>query len=103
MADYQLLWLFHEATPTAQTIDQLRQLGIPDQQMTVLSSMPYSAQMLGRPRPRGQVGIFALGGAVAGLGLGLFLTAGTFLLYPLEVGGQPIVPIPPSLIIIFET
>jgi mono/diheme cytochrome c family protein len=103
MAEYQLLGLFHEATPTAQTIDQLRELGVSDRNITVMSSMPYRPQMLGRPRPQGRVGLFALTGAALGFGLGVFLTAGTFLLYPLDVGGQPVVPIPPSLIILFET
>lgn len=102
MAQYQLLGLLHEATPTADTIDQLRQLGVPDEKITVMSGMPYRAEMLGRHRARGPVGRIALYGAGLGLLFGLFLTAGIFLLYPLVQGGQPIVPIPPSLIVLFE-
>lgn len=103
MADVQLLGLLHEATPAADTIDQLRQLGVPDEKITVMSGMPYRAEMLGRRRARGRVGRIALVGAGLGLLAGLFLSAGIFLLYPLVQGGQPIVPIPPSLIILFET
>lgn len=103
MAEIQLLGLLHEATPTANTIDQLRQLGVPDENITVMSGIPYRAGMLGRPRPRRRVGLIALIGAGLGLLTGLFLTVGIFLLYPLAQGGQPIVPIPPSLIILFET
>lgn len=102
MAAIQLLGLFHEATPTAETIDQLRRLGVSDEKITVMSSIPYHPEILGRPRVRGQVGFFALLGAVFGILVGLFLTAGIFLLYPLSQGGQPTVPIPPSLIILFE-
>jgi mono/diheme cytochrome c family protein len=102
MAEVQLLGLFHEATPTADTIDQLRKLGVSDEKITVMSGIPYRAEILGRPRPRRGVGLITLVGSVLGLLTGLFLTAGLFLLYPLVQGGQPIVPIPPSLIILFE-
>jgi len=102
MAAVQLLGLFHEATPTADTIDQLRKLGVPDDKITVMSSMPYQAEMLGRPRPRARLGLVALLGAGLGAVTAVFLTAGIFLLYPLSQGGQPLIPIPPSIIILFE-
>ncbi|MEJ2263194.1 MAG: cytochrome c [Anaerolineales bacterium] len=103
MAEVLLLGLLHEATPSAETIDQLRQLGVPDEKITVMSGMPYRAEMLGRPRSRGKLMRYSLGGALGGLTLGVFLTAVIFLLYPLVQGGQPIIPIPPSLIVLFET
>jgi len=102
MAEVRLLGLFHEATPTAKTIDDLRQLGLTDDKITVMSGMPYRSEMLGRPRPARGVGFIALAGGGLGLLAGLFLTVGIFLLYPLEQGGQPIVPIPPTLIVLFE-
>lgn len=102
MAAIQLLGLFHEATPTADTIDQLRELGVPDDKITVLSSMPYRAGMLGRPPPRARLGLVALMGAGLGAATAVFLTAGIFVLYPLSQGGQPLIPIPPSIIILFE-
>jgi hypothetical protein len=102
MGNALLLGLFHEATPTADTIDQVRALGISDDSITVMSGMPYRPEILGRPRYRGRVGRLALLGALLGLLLGLFLTVGIWLLYPLVQGGQPIIPIPPTLIILFE-
>jgi mono/diheme cytochrome c family protein len=102
MAKTLVLGLFHEASPTADTLDQLRGLGIADDEITVLSSIPYRAEILGRPRPKGRVGAYAGAGAILGLATGLFLSVGIFLLYPIEQGGQPIVPIPPTLIILFE-
>jgi mono/diheme cytochrome c family protein len=102
MATTQLLGLFHEATPTADTIEQLRGLGVAHEKITVISGMPYRADMLGRPRPRVRLGLAALLGAGLGLLTAVFLTVGIFLLYPLSQGGQPLVPIPPSLIVLFE-
>ena len=102
MARQLLLGLFHEASPTADTIDQLRQAGIPDNKITVMSGMPYRGEMLGRPHPKRGVTKFALTGALLGVITGLFLTAGIFLLYPLNQGGQPTVPLLPTLIILFE-
>jgi mono/diheme cytochrome c family protein len=102
MAEIQMLGLFHEATPTAEVIEELHKLGVPDDRITVLSSVPYRAEILGRPRPKGRVGGIALVGALLGLLTGLFLTVGIWLLYPLRQGGQPLVPIPPTLIVLFE-
>lgn len=102
MTEYNLLGLFHEATPTADTLDQLRKLGIPDEQITVMSSVPYQPEMLGRHPIYDQLVPTALVGALSGLLAGLFLTVVTPLLYTVMVGGQPVVPIPPSLIILFE-
>lgn len=102
MAEIQCLGLLHEATPTADTLNQLKQFGITDNQITVISSIPYRAEMLGRPSPIRQVGPIALIGAILGFLLGLFLSVGTFSLYPIQQGGQPIVPIPPTLIVLFE-
>ncbi len=103
MPDTQLLGLLHEATPTADVISQLRELGIGDDCITVMSGMPYHEGILGRPRRVRPVGRIALGGAFLGFLLGLFLTVGIFSLYPIHTGGQPIIPIPPTLIVLFET
>ena len=102
MAEIQVIGLFHEATPTADTLDRLRELGVTDDRITVMSGIPYSAEMLGRPPVRTRVGRFALVGAVLGLLTAVFLSVGIFLLYPLAQGGQPIVPVPPTLIVLFE-
>jgi mono/diheme cytochrome c family protein len=102
MAEEILLGLFHEATSTAETIDQLRHLGVLDKQISVMSGVPYRPEMLGRRQVYEHLAPIALIGALGGLLTGIFLVVGTPLLYPLHVGGQPLVPIPPSLIIVFE-
>ncbi|MGB8647071.1 MAG: quinol:electron acceptor oxidoreductase subunit ActD [Anaerolineae bacterium] len=102
MADTFLLGLFHEATPTADAIDALRKLGIPDPDITVMTSIPYSAEMLGRRSVYERLVPIALVGALSGFVLAMLLLVGTPLLYPLNVGGQPLIPGPPTIIITFE-
>jgi mono/diheme cytochrome c family protein len=102
MAEVQLLGLFQDAETAAEAIAQVRQLGVPDEKITVMSGVPIAARMLGRPRARHPLARVTLLGAALGLLTALFLTAGIFLLYQLYQGGQPLIPIPPSLIIFFE-
>lgn len=102
MANYSVLGLYHEATSTADTIERLRELGVPDDAITVMSGVPYTPEMLGRSHVFERLGLYALIGAVGGLLAALFLTVVTPHLYPLEVGGQPLVPGPPTIIIVFE-
>jgi mono/diheme cytochrome c family protein len=102
VAQSQLLGLFHDAGPTADAIEQLRELGVPDEKITVMSGVPYRADMLGRPRPKGKVGWIAVTGTGVGLATALILTLSSYLLYPIQQGGQPLIPVPPTLIILFE-
>jgi mono/diheme cytochrome c family protein len=102
MTDSILLGLVHEATPTADAIEQLTALGIHEDNITIMSSIPYKPEILGRRPTYQRLAITALIGALAGFLTGLFLTVGTPILNPLHVGGQPVIPIPPSLIILFE-
>jgi len=44
----------------------------------------------------------ALGGAIVGWIIAMFLTFGTPFLFSLHVGGQPVYPIPPFYIVAFE-
>jgi mono/diheme cytochrome c family protein len=102
MAEIQLLGLFHEVGQVASSIEQVRNLGVKDEQVDVLSHIPYHHSILGRPKPKGYVSRMALLGAALGLITAVTLVAGTGMLYPLNQGNQPIVPIPPMLIIMFE-
>ncbi len=102
MADNQYLGLYREVEKVADGIDRLRKIGINDSQITVISGIPLNAELLGRPKPKGCVGRMAFFGALTGAGLAAFLTAGIWLLYVLNTGGQPTIPIPPTLIVFFE-
>jgi hypothetical protein len=102
MADATLLALFEDIDPAAEAIDKLHDMGVTDERLNVISGVPFSHKMLGRPHPWTNVSRLALGGAVIGFAVGLFLNFGTPLLYDVRVGGQFITPIPPGLIIVFE-
>lgn len=102
MADFMLLGLFDNATITADVIEEVRELGITDDQITVMSNVPYAAQVLGRKKPRQLFLPFVLGGALLGIVLSLFLVVGTPILYKIKVGAQAYTPAPPSLFVSFE-
>jgi mono/diheme cytochrome c family protein len=102
MANRSVLGLYHEATATADTLDRLRELGVAEDAITVMSGVPYTPEMLGRRPVYERLGPIAAIGAVGGFLAALFLTVVTPHLYPISVGGQPLVPGPPTLIILFE-
>ncbi|HTX79657.1 MAG TPA: quinol:electron acceptor oxidoreductase subunit ActD [Longilinea sp.] len=83
-------------------IEMLRGMGVPDHDMTILSGIPYSDKILGRPISWTRIVRIALAGAVVGFLLAVFLTFGTVLWYPQRVGGQPIYAVPTSFVVIFE-
>jgi hypothetical protein len=83
-------------------IEKLRQIGIADRDMSVISGIPYSEKILGRPIAWTRIVQVALGGAVVGFLLAIFFTFGTVFWYPQRVGGQPIYAVPTSIVVIFE-
>ena len=102
MADTTLLALFEDIDPAADAIEKLHEMGVTDDNINVISGVPITHKMLGRPHQWTNVSRLALGGAVAGFCFGVFLNYGTPYLYPVPVGGQYITPIPPGMILIFE-
>lgn len=97
-----LIALFEDIDPAADGIDKLREMGVSDDQMNVISGIPVSQEMLGRPHVWTNVPRLALGGTLAGFALGLFLTVGTKYMYPITIGGFAQVTGPPTIVIIFE-
>jgi hypothetical protein len=102
MSDTTLLALFDEIDPAADAIEKLHEMGVTDDRINIISGVPVTHHMLGRPHPWTNVSRLALGGAVAGFAFGVFLNFGTPNLYRINVGGQYITPIPPGLIVAFE-
>ncbi len=101
-AEKTFLALFADIDPAAEAIGHLKELGMSDEKINVISGIPFTGAMLGRPHQWTNVPRLALGGALGGFLIGLFFAAGTPPLYPLYVGGQPLIPLPPSLIVLFE-
>ena len=97
-----LLAVFEDIEPAANGIEKLRELGVSDEQMNVISGIPIKDTILGRPSALSYVSRIAFTGAILGMLLGIFLIWGTPYLFPLHVGGQPVYPVPQLLIIVFE-
>jgi len=105
MADnISLLAVFPDLGPAADAIDQLRILGISDDQMNVISGVPVTEAMLGRPNQWTNVPRLAFGGALLGFLGGVFLAFITPKLYPypIQVGPQATIPGPPTVVVLFE-
>jgi hypothetical protein len=96
------LALFKDIDPATRAIDKLRDLGVPDKDMTIISSVPYSNKMLGRPMTWTLVPKLALIGFMLGFVISLLLNFGTPLQYPIRVGNMPYLPIPTTIILTFE-
>lgn len=96
-----VMGLFEESTETADAIDALYGLGIPEDDIVVMTGVPYPEQALGRAREWIRLPYIVLVGAITGLFFGLFLSVVTPLLYPLAIGGRPLVAGPPAVIIVF--
>jgi hypothetical protein len=97
-----LLALFPDIDPASAAIEKLRAMGIKNEEMDIISGIPFHEDMLGRPRIATFVPRLALVGAVAGLAIAVFLVFGTPALFPLNAGGQPLLPYPPMIIVGFE-
>lgn len=91
-----------EIDSVAEALDRLRELGIAERDMSVISGVPFSDKILGRPMAWTRVGQIGLAGAALGFLIALALNFGTPYLYPIRVGGQPIFPIPTSIVVTFE-
>ncbi len=97
-----LLALFTDIDPAVQAIDQLREHGVADEDMNVISGIPLTEAMLGRPRVWSNVPRLALGGAVAGMMIGIFLAVVVPNLYPIQVGRQALIAGAPTVVVLFE-
>lgn len=102
MADEtKLMAVFQESTETAEAIDDLIATGINDEQIVVMTGVPFPEGALGRHAEWSRLPYIVLGGALGGLIFGLFLAVITPHLYRLDVGGHPTVGFPPAAIITF--
>ena len=102
MEELSLIALFEDLDPAVEGIEKLRNLGIEDDKMNVISGIPVTEPMLGRPHVWTNVPRLALGGSLGGFVIGLLLTVATPISYPISVGGLSLISIPPSIIIVFE-
>lgn len=99
-----LLAIFSDLGPAADAIEHLRTLGVHDSCMNIISGVPVTEAMLGRPRQWTNVPRIAMGGAILGLGAGLFLAfvSPYWYPYPIRVSSQAFIPGPPTVVVLFE-
>jgi len=97
-----LLAVFSDLGPAADAIEHLRALGVHDECMNVISGVPVTEAMLGRPSQWTNVPRLALGGSILGFLAGAFLAFVTPNMYQIQVGAQEFVPGPPSVVVLFE-
>lgn len=103
MADIiTLMALFEDIEPATHGLDRLREMGVADDDVNVISGVPIPGRVLGRRGAGTNVSKIALVGAGLGMLFGLSLIYGTPYLYPLLVGAQPIYPVPMGWIVTFE-
>ncbi len=81
------LALFNEdqVNEAAEAISELHQLGIENEDISVISGIPLSERILGRPMSWTRVPYIAMAGAVAGFVVGALLVFGTQVLYPIQL------------------
>jgi hypothetical protein len=98
------LALFREdqINEAAEAIERLRSLGIGDEDISVISGIPLSDRILGRPMTWTRVPIIAGVGAITGFIVAFLLVFGTQYFYPIRVGIMPNTPIPTSIVVMFE-
>ena len=103
MANTKLLGLFEDPQNAADAITALRENGFPHQDMDVYSGSPFPEGTFGEYEAPHRLYVFPIVGALVGFAIGLLLTAGTQISYPLVTGGKPILSIPPMTVIMYET
>lgn len=97
----ELMGLFENDSATSAALDDIYDLGVVDEQITVISSIPYPEQSLGRHHTWVRLPYIVLGGAIAGFLTGFFLSSITPRLYPLNVSGHPLSGGPPAVVITY--
>ena len=97
-----VLGLFTDENVAADALDALGAQGYSAGEYEILTGTPYPEGTFGEAEPVHKLYRWPLVGAVCGFIIGLILTSGTQLAYPLVTGGKPILSIPPMAIIMYE-
>ena len=102
MAQKSVIGLFSNVDAAADAMDGLKEAGFGTSEYEVLTGTPYPEGTFGEAEPVHKLYRFPLVGALSGFIVGLILTAGTQLAYPVVTGGKPILSIPPMAIVMYE-
>ena len=102
MAKRSVLGVFTDENVVADAMDALSAEGYTTSEYEVLTGTPYPEGTFGEAEPVHKLYRWPLMGAACGFIVGLLLTTGTQLAYPVVTGGKPILSIPPMAIITYE-
>jgi len=94
--------LYPTADAAQRAVNNLHAAGVPDEQITVVSSEPFEEHEFANRDKATWMGWIALAGAIIGLTIATWLTRMTELAWPLSTGNMPIVAWWPNLIVMFE-
>jgi len=94
--------LYSTADAAQRAVNSLHAAGVPDAQITIVSSEPFEEHEFAHGDKATWMGWIALGGAIVGLASATWLTRMTELAWPLPTGNMPIVAWWPNLIVMFE-
>jgi len=82
-----LLGIFREPEAVASAMRELRTADFASRELTVVSSVPYPEGTFGEEPGTHRVYVFTFVGAACGLAVGLLVTIGTQLSFPMVTGG----------------
>ena len=102
MALRSVMGLFTDEDVAADAMDALKAAGYKTSEYEVLTGVPYPEGTFGEAEPVHKLFRWPLIGAASGFIIGLILTTGTQIAYPVVTGGKPILSIPPMAIIMYE-
>jgi len=88
--------------PVTGAMEDLRVLGMREQDMGLMMGTPFTSKMLGRPHIHERIPWATIFGALAGLTTAWLLTYATQFYYPVRVGGRPHWGNPTSLVVMYE-
>ncbi len=97
-----ILGLFRDPDAVANALDSLRAAGHKAQDLKILTDTPYPDGAFGEEPEQHRLYVFPFIGAACGLALGLLITIGTQIAYPIVTGGKPLISIPPMINIMYE-
>ncbi len=100
--EMMVLALFEPSGYPESLVENLTKTGVPEEAVEVLSPLPLHEAALSRTA-RVPLHVITIMAGLAGIGIGVFFSGGTALLYPIVTGGKPIVAPPVVGIISFET
>jgi len=102
LSQRSVIGVFSEEDPAADAMDALKAAGFSEGEYEVLTGTPYPEGTFGEAEPVHKLYRFPLVGAACGFIVGLLVTTGTQLAFPVVTGGKPILSIPPMAIVMYE-